>query len=70
VVVVSGTSLDESVIFISWKLERETFVILMQYKNRFIKCRHYKPHLQIHKLVMFGSQKQQFGIIDGKSCWY
>jgi hypothetical protein len=68
VVDVSDTNLDESVVFISWKLERETFVILMQYKNRFIKCRHYKPHLQIQKLVMFGSQMQRFGIVDGKSC--
>jgi hypothetical protein len=37
----------------------------MQYKNKFVKCRHYKPHLQIEKLVMYGSQVQSFGIIDG-----
>jgi hypothetical protein len=66
VVDISDTNLDENVIFISWKrFETETLVILMQYKNKFVKCRHYKPHLQIEKLVMYGSQVQSFGIIDG-----
>jgi hypothetical protein len=41
----------------------------MQYKNKFIKCRD-KPHLQIQKLVMFGSQVQSFRIVDGKLRWY
>jgi hypothetical protein len=68
---VSDRNLDENVIFISWKqFETETLVILMQYKHKFIKCRHYKPHLQLQKLVMYSCQQQSFGIIDGKLCWY
>jgi hypothetical protein len=71
VVDISDTNLDENVIFISWKqFETETLVILMQYKNKFIKCRHHKLHFQIQKLVMYSSQVQSFGIIDGKLCWY
>jgi hypothetical protein len=71
VVDISDTNLDENVIFISWKkFETETLVILMQYKNKFVKCRYHKPHFQIQKLVMYGSQVQSFGIIDGKLCWY
>jgi hypothetical protein len=63
---VSDRNLDENVIFISWKqFETETLVILMQYKHKFIKCRHYKPHLQLQKLVMYSCQQQSFGIIDG-----
>jgi hypothetical protein len=66
VVDISDTNLDENVIFISWKrFETETLVILMQYKDKFIKCRHHKPHIQIQKLVMYGSQLQLFGIIEG-----
>jgi hypothetical protein len=66
VVDISDTNLDENVIFISWKqFETETLVILMQYKNKFIKCRHHKLHFQIQKLVMYSSQVQSFGIIDG-----
>jgi hypothetical protein len=62
---ISNTNLDENLIFISWKLfETESLVIIMQYKNKFIKCRH-KPHLQIQKLVMYGSQVQSFRIVDG-----
>ncbi|KAJ3616853.1 hypothetical protein MTP99_009170 [Tenebrio molitor] len=65
VVDISDTNLDENVIFISWKkFETETLVILMQYKNKFVKCRYHKPHFQIQKLVMYGSQVQSFGIID------
>jgi hypothetical protein len=59
-------NLEENVIFISWKLfETKTLLILMQYKNKFVQCRHHKPHLQIQKLVMYGSKRQSFGIIDG-----
>jgi hypothetical protein len=66
VVDISDTNLDENVVFISWKrFETETLVILMQYKDKFIKCRHHNPHIQIQKLVMYGSQLQLFGIIDG-----
>jgi hypothetical protein len=65
VVDISDTNLDENVIFISWKkFETETLVILMQYKNKFVKCRYHKLHFQIQKLVMYGSQVQSFGIID------
>jgi hypothetical protein len=64
-------NLDENLIFISWKqLETKTLVILMQYKNKFVKCRHHKPHFQMQKLVMYSCQQQSFGIIDGKLCWY
>jgi hypothetical protein len=69
VVDVSDTNLDENVIFLSWKLsEAESLIILMQYKNKFIKC-HRKPHFQINKLVMTGSEKQLYGTIDGKLWW-
>jgi hypothetical protein len=65
VVDVSDTNLDENVIFLSWKLsEAESLIILMQYKNKFIKC-HRKPHFQINKLVMTGSESQLYGTIDG-----
>ncbi|CAH1364032.1 unnamed protein product [Tenebrio molitor] len=65
VVDVSDTNLDENVIFLSWKLsEAESLIILMQYKNKFIKC-HRKPHFQINKLVMTGSERQLYGTIDG-----
>jgi hypothetical protein len=68
---VTDRNLDENVIFISWKqFETETLVILMQYKNKFVKCRHNESHIKIQKLVMFGSVQQSFGFIDGKLCWH